>query len=178
MSVPVLHTFVVGEVATASNIDNNTVTLGNFLLNPPHAILRQTAAQNIPLTTFTALTFDAEDVDSDNGHSTSSNTSRYTGQTPGWFQCSGIYRAAANASGRRRTRWAVATAAVSASDLEIDVNGSTIEQAIAAITREVFLNGTTDYVELQVSQSAANPLATHVGTADQQSMMNVRWVSS
>jgi hypothetical protein len=44
----------------------------------------QTASQAIATGTWTALTFTAESVDYDNGHSTTTNPSRYTAQTAGW----------------------------------------------------------------------------------------------
>src|SRR6266496_1428791 len=143
MSVPVLHTFVVGEVATASNIDNNTVTAVGFLLAPPRVQLRQTVVQSLANNTHPAITFDTEDIDSDNAHSTVTNTSRVTPVTTGWWRCSGAVGYAGNALG------------------------------IPAVTRDIFVNGTTDFIELFGFQDSGAALNTDVGA--QQALLVAAW---
>lgn len=51
------------------------------------ALLRQTTNQTgLTASTYTALTWNAEDFDTANGHSTSANTSRYTAQAAGKYR--------------------------------------------------------------------------------------------
>lgn len=174
MTIPTLHTFVVGEVATASNVNNNTVTLGNFLLAPPLAILSQSAAQSIANATATGLTFNTETIDTDNGHSTVTNTSRYTGQTPGYYLLTGVYDAAPNATGARQL-WFRLNGTGAEVGFEDNPAGSSGASDTALSSSDiVFLNGTTDYVEAVVSQSSGAALNT--GTAHGGSRLTVLWV--
>jgi hypothetical protein len=79
-----MHTFTAGEVVTPSNLNNNTVSAFAFSSAPPLAVLRQTVLQT-SLSGWASVLFDTEDEDSDGGHSTVTNTSRYTAQTAGWY---------------------------------------------------------------------------------------------
>lgn len=104
-TVPVMHTFATGEVVTASNLNNNTVTLASFLLAPPLCVLADTTAQPITAVTNTALIWDTEYIDRDGGHSTSTNPSRYTAQTAGWYQVSTSAGIGGSSSGNQRFMW-------------------------------------------------------------------------
>lgn len=79
-----MHTFTAGEVVTPANLNNNTVSAFGFTSAPPLCKLRQTVLQT-SLSSWQSVLWDTEDVDSDNGHSTVTNTSRYTAQTAGWY---------------------------------------------------------------------------------------------
>jgi hypothetical protein len=171
--VPTLHTWITGEVATAANLNNNTVTAVGFLLAPPLAVLRQTVAQSIASgVTPIAVNMDTEDIDRDAAHSVISNTSRYTGQTPGYYDIDGAAGVAGNATGRRSTH--------------VLVNGTTVTGAAgqattatashAAISTRVFLNGTTDYAEIGVIQNSGGALNTDVAFGNPR--MSALWVSS
>lgn len=58
--------------------------------SPPLFYATQTVTQNFADNTPVAVTFSTEVVDTANGHSTSTNTSRYTCQQAGWYVCSGM----------------------------------------------------------------------------------------
>jgi hypothetical protein len=177
VSVPVLHTFVVGEVVTAANINNNTLTLGNFILNPPRVVLRQTVAQSLANNAYTSVTFDTEDVDSDNAHSTASNTSRVTANTPGYWRASGSIGFAGNTAGRRATRWAVNGTALNGGQILLGpATWTGLAVGIPAVTRDVFLNGTGDYLELQAFQDSGGALNSDVGA--QQSLLVATWAAT
>ncbi len=175
MSVPVLHTFVVGEVATASNIDNNTVTAVGFLLAPPRVQLRQTVVQSLANNTHPAITFDTEDIDSDNAHSTVTNTSRVTPVTTGWWRCSGAVGYAGNATGRRAAQWALNGTALNGGQILIFSGGGN-PLGIPAVTRDIFVNGTTDFIELFGFQDSGAALNTDVGA--QQALLVAAWAAS
>lgn len=75
-----------GAILTAAEWNTNVRDAVNFLTAPPLCVMRQTSVQPLPASAFTALLFDTEDIDRDNGHSISTNTSRYTAQTAGWYE--------------------------------------------------------------------------------------------
>jgi hypothetical protein len=67
----------------------------------PHAWLRATVDQSVANNTFTAVNLDTEDSDTHNGHSTVTNTGRYTAQIAGWYRILGRTGWASNATGWR-----------------------------------------------------------------------------
>src|SRR6185312_17261357 len=88
-TVPILRTWVAGELVTAAYMNTNVRDAGNFLLATPTFQGRQSISQSMPNLTNTAVLFDTEIIDSDNVHSTTTNTSRYTPLTPGYYQFGG-----------------------------------------------------------------------------------------
>lgn len=164
-SVPSVHIFTAGEDATAANL-NTFGTAINFLLAPPFAELSNSAVQSIGNNSTTGLTYDTEGIDSDNGHSTVSNTSRYTGQTPGWFWNSFTSGFASNATGVRE--WSIR---VNGATQKYFVRRGTVAAAVEAmgVSGAVFLNGTTDYAESCVLQTSGAGLNTDISGG------NPRW---
>ena len=53
------------------------------------AYLRRTTSQSLTASVWTATLFDAEDIDAANGHSTTTNTSRYTAVAAGKYRITG-----------------------------------------------------------------------------------------
>lgn len=148
-----------------------------FLMRKPAAVLRQvTTPQPFASGTFTAVTFNAEDLDDDvdsiGGHSTSTNTSRYTARYPGWYLLGGGCSFAANATGRRGVRWAVNGTAINGSFV-IGPASAANETAVAARAMLVLL-AEGDYVELQAYQNSGVSLNS-VLTGDHQPSMSVTW---
>lgn len=84
-TVPNPRTWTVGELLTASKLNTDLRDGMNFLLSPPRTLLHKTASQSVNNTTWTVLTWNSEQYDNDGGHSNSTNNSRYTAQTAGWF---------------------------------------------------------------------------------------------
>jgi hypothetical protein len=177
-SVPTIRTFVAGEVVLAGYFNNNIGAPLAYLLAPPIFQGRQTSAQ-AALTTgvFTAILFDTEDIDSANGHSTSSNTSRYNAQYTGWYQQSGGMTFAANATGRRLNRTVVNTSTVIAGSLSgIPGNASLIGYALRPV--DIFLNGGFDFVETFGFQDSGAGLAPFVANPEYQPSFNLKWISN
>jgi hypothetical protein len=85
-----------GQNLTAQTIDQ--------LENPPMAVLQQTVTQSVANGTWTAITFDTEVTDPYGGHSTVTNTSRYTCQLAGWYRVTVRAAFATNATGSRGAR--------------------------------------------------------------------------
>lgn len=175
-AVPAIRTFVSGEVVLASYFNININGPLSFLLAKPIFQGRQTSAQTLTTGTFTAITFDAEDVDSANGHSTSSNTSRYTAQYAGWYFQSGGMTYAANATGRRINRTLVNGSSVISGSLSgIAGNASLIGYALRGT--KIFLN-VNDYVETFGFQDSGGNLATFVSNAEYQPTFGMDWMSN
>lgn len=87
-TLPSPRTWTVGELLNASKLNVDLRDGLNFLLAPPLAIMRQTSNQSVGATT--TLVYGAHDIDRDGGHSTVSNTDRYTAKTAGWYQVTGL----------------------------------------------------------------------------------------
>lgn len=150
----------------------------NFLQLPPLAQLRQTSVQSLPNNTWTAITFNAEDVDTDvdgtGGHDTVTNNSRFTARYAGWYQLSGAAGFAANGTGLRGARWLVNGIALNAGGTVLPA-GSGSFTVVPAAVEKVYMN-IGDYVELQALQSSGGALDTAIASTVQ-STMAVRWTS-
>ncbi len=177
-SYPVLRTWTAGEIVTAAYMNANIRDAGNFFLSVPVFEGRQTSSQSIPNATATAITLDTEDVDTDNGHSTSTNTGRYTAQTAGRFQVSGAISFTANATGRRNAIINVNAATVNAGEVDSMAVTNGQPTIAAARTMTVFLNGTGDFVWLTAYQDSGSALSTNVSINTWQPSMSVRWVGT
>lgn len=170
--VPSTHTFTTG-VATASEMNAYVRDPIQFLLNKPVARLRQTVLQTLADNTFTGLTFTVEDVDSVDGHSTSSLTSRYVAVYAGWYRLAGGCSFATNATGQRGTRWSVNGAAVNASAVLLASVGAGNVTVVPARADLVFLN-VGDYVELSGYQNRGGTLDTFI-SAEYSPSATISW---
>lgn len=174
-TVPAQRTWATSDVVTAAMMNANVRDAVNFFVSArPLALLRQTSAQAIGTGAFTSITFDAEDLDRDSGHSTVSNTSRYTAQTAGWYWVAAMVAMVADTAVIRAARLAVNGTALSAS--QITVTGSSSFNAGLEIVRLVSLS-VNDYVEVQVFHNKGSNLSTAV-TAEAASQMSVMWAGS
>lgn len=98
---------VEGQLSRIDAVDatqNANISALQAATNVPTFFVRNSVVQSLNNTTFTALTFDTEDNDSDNGHSTVSNTDRYTVPKSGLWQVSAGVSFAPNATGIRIIR--------------------------------------------------------------------------
>lgn len=147
-----------------------------FLQDRPIAQLRQTAAQSLTSGAFTALTFDAEDIDDDvdgvGGHSTSFETSRFTARYPGWYQVGGGPGFSTNGTGIRISYWAVNGATVNGSEVLVPTT-SGFSHCHAARVIPVYL-AANDFVELYVFQNSGGALNTATA-AQEQSSAYIKW---
>lgn len=147
----------------------------NALLNPPICEVIQTVAQSIP-NAGTALLWDTEIVDTDGMHSTTTNTSRVTIQTPGRYLLGGAVCFTANATGRRGSWWSVNGVALSGGEA-IYASPSAGNPTTSARMRAIYLNA-GDYLELFAFQDSGGALATSVAFGQQQASMTARWIGS
>lgn len=173
-AVPAPPTFVDLTPLTLAEL-NAMVDAINFSLNPPIARLRQTAGQAIANGTPTAITFDTEDEDSANGHSTSSNTSRYTAVYAGWYRVSGGASWAVNSTGNRAAYWYTNGTVVPGSET-MGPSSASVFHSTTARSILVFLN-VGNYVELYGYQTSTASLNT-AASGQSESTMIVEFVSN
>lgn len=167
----------ISDGASSSSQMNQFRDAINFLNQLPRAQLRQAVAQTVGNGVWTAITLDAEDLDTDvegntTAHSTSANTSRYTARWAGWYDVGGGISWAANITGVRGTYWSVNGIAQNGTQtLEATISG--FNAGTAARSVHVYL-AQGDYLELFGYQSSGGNLNTAV-TGSEQPSAKVRW---
>jgi hypothetical protein len=120
----------------------------------------QAVAQSFTTVVSAAFLLDSEDYDTDGGHSTSTNTSRFTPQTPGTYLVIGSSGWAANATGFRRVWLQKNGTALIGTGLGVDAGTANICGGLCMAF--VVLNGTTDYVEVWGQQGSGGSLLSSV----------------
>lgn len=175
LPVPLPYSANTGNFLTAG-IWNASVRDGiGFLTNPPSFRGYATVAQTLTDNTWTSLNIDTEVFDNYGGHSTTTNTSRYTCQLAGLYMVTGVAAFSSNATGNRAVRIAVNGTAV---------NGTFVKAPAAAVTASSAQTTTAlvqlalgDYVEVMGNQNSGAGLATSVSGPDVNPSLQVLWVS-
>lgn len=85
LAVPTPASEVAGNLITGALWNANVYNGLTFLLNPPIFLGYQASGQGFTSGTGTAVTMDSEILDTYGGHSTTTNTSRYTAQVAGTY---------------------------------------------------------------------------------------------
>jgi hypothetical protein len=171
--VPVAVTEVPGNYDTAALYNATVRELNNFALGVPVFSGVQGTAQSIPNGTWTAFTIDTELLDADGGHSTVTNTSRYTPTVPGTYVLFGTSGWAGNTTGKRWVRLAQNGSAINGSACGSDAHSALNVGGHFTATVATF-NGTTDYVEVQGQQASGGALNTN--TTDFGPSLRVFWL--
>ncbi len=178
-TVPTPTVYVTGQIVTAAQLNGNPgSTWGAFVLGPPSAALRATVTASIGAGG-SAILFDTEDSDNDLGHSTVTNTSRYTAQTAGTFLVAGQvgWAASAATTSTRWNEWRVNGTAVAGSRIWLPQAPNATDQTVhPARTMRIAL-AVGDFLELWAG-SPAGATSTFVTTASMQPSMTVEWVST
>jgi hypothetical protein len=146
-----------GNFITGALWNANVYNGLTYLLNPPMFDLYSSVAQGIPNTTFQALGFDTNRIDTYTGHSTTSNNTRYTCQAAGYYWVHGQCSWAANATGVRALELAKnGTAIIDTEDLQQTANLAGQTQHVMGIVQLA----AGDYLELWAYQSSGAALST------------------
>lgn len=169
-SVPTPRTFVASEVETAAFM-NSLGSVLNFLLNPPRAKAYNSVGLSLANATFTAVPMDTEVYDTDGIHSTSSNTDRFTIQTPGLYHCVGTVNFGSNATGGRLVRLTKNGVQVNADEAG-PASGVGTELTCSADVQ----CAAGDYIQVQAYQSSGAALST--GSGDGSVFCTVRWTAA
>lgn len=175
-TVPVSASVVPGNFETAALWNAQVKALNDFLTAPPVFSGYATSTQSIVnANTMTALNLDTEVLDPDGGHSTVTNTSRYTATVPGLYLVFGSVGWSNNNNGDRRIQIALNGAGIIGSGVSMDPSQAVIHGLVTSAF--VTMNGTTDYVEVMAGHSSTTtPLATNASGIFSPSM-RVLWIS-
>ena len=150
-------TFVALEVLTASELNTYVRDNALFLSTPPSARVYNDADIGISHNTLTALTFNSERWDTDEIHSTVSNTGRLTCKTAGLHGIYGHIRFAPNVSGSRIISIRLNGTDVIAHQRVSAIPASGDETSISIYTEYVL--AVNDYVELLVFHNSGTTLS-------------------
>lgn len=145
-----------------------------------HAYQSSTGTQTLTTTTATAITFDAEILDTLGAHSTSVNPSRFTPTVAGYYKCIGQVCFAVDTTGDR-TAWfhkngASVTGATPYGGIPA-MNGTGLSYGFAHAFATILCNGSTDYIELFGEHNKGSNLAT-ASDGNSCSYMIIEWVSA
>ncbi|MFD0032539.1 hypothetical protein ACFVJK_30580 [Streptomyces sp. NPDC127172] len=181
-NVPVIASEAPGNYLTGALWNANIKAMGDFLMgssgngSPRFRGYAQTV-QSILDATWTALTIDTEAYDSDNGHSTTTNSSRYTVQVPGTYLITGTAAFAANATGNRAVRLSVNGVAIIGSFVKTLAATATHSSAVATVAHAVCVAG--DYIEVYGYQNSGvgPPGLSTAAASDVAPSLSVTWIS-
>lgn len=177
--VPTPATFAFGTPAPSATMTTGVGDPLRFLLAPPIAELWQdTGVSLVTSGTYQALGFNQEDVDSANGHSTTTNTSRYTAVYSGWYRIGGGVAIVSDGSGtgnRAVKIYVNGTPAQASLVLERGLSGNTC--GVPVRSKLVYLNA-GDFVEIYAMQSSGGALLTAGDSVGGATSMNVEFVSN
>jgi len=172
-TVPSPPTEVPGNFQTSALFNAQVRDLNNFDLARPVFYGYQGTLQAIG-TTATAITIDTETIDSDVGHSNTTNPSRYTATVPGLYLVMGYATFVSNATGVRSAQIALNGTVIRGS--QTTLNASATTQCSYPTWALAQMNGTTDYVEVRASQTAGGTVNSYIGTDIAPSLI-VYWLS-
>lgn len=179
LAPPVSYTATTGNFLTAALWNAQVRDATAFFSAPPSFRAYATVAQAMGVdNTWYSLTLDTEQFDNYGGHSTSTNTSRYTCQVAGIYQVSAVATFANFSStvGNRAVRIAVNGNAYPGSFVKTlpAVTGSSAVATSALIQLAV-----GDYIEVQGNHNSTNAsMTTSVAGPDVYPSMSALWVSN
>lgn len=161
-TVPAPRTWTVGELLTASKLNTDLRDGLNFLLTPPLTILTRSVSQSFANNAIDPVTWPVEVVDRDGGHSTSSNTSRYTAATAGYYTLHAFIEwDVTSTTGFRRIMFRTNGATFT----HQDSRSSPPTRPIPHLSGIVFL-AVNDYVEVTGDQSGGTTIGVFQGRWD------------
>jgi hypothetical protein len=140
----------IGQKISATLWNNGVYRVWNFLdvTKPVCAAIQTVAQAALVANTFTSITFDSEQVDTDNQHSTASNTSRVViGNTLGWYRVTGAVCFSVAAGTRIGAHIALNGTAISGSEEYVTLGSATFTSVTAFAL--VQATAAADFVELQ-----------------------------
>lgn len=183
VAVPSVRTWVDKEIPPVDTLNAALYDTWKWLLNPPMVKIRQAATpQSLANGAWTAITYGVEDIDTHGFHSTTTNPSRVTPTVPGWYVGSYGCSFAAGTTGRRivglRKNGGVSGGNPQwRTDQKAPTTGNFVCKGIAF--GPVWMNGTTDYLEVVAYQTQGVSLNTDAGDSstdyESQPEFYMRW---
>jgi hypothetical protein len=174
LPVPVPYTAATGNFLTSALWNAQVRDPLTFVTDPPRFVgYAATTPTFTTGTTSVSIPLDQEIIDTEGGHSTSTNTSRYTAQVAGLYLVSYSVSFAPNATGNRQVRLVVNGAALNQGGVSVEgpaCNGT--NSWIGSGAAHVYLN-VGDYLELQAWQNSGGNLTTN----NTNTGMSATWVA-
>jgi hypothetical protein len=178
---PTPYNWNVGDIASASLLNSQLYNLATFLLNPPYFFGYQASATAQSITssggTFYSVILDSEFADTEGGHSTTTNNTRYTCQIAGRYQADGAVTFANTSTAGFRAAKFLINGGTSVAGSETMSAASTFDTTVRAST-DVYMN-VGDYIELQCLQNSGGNLAiTSNVSLDYVTHLRLRWIAA
>lgn len=165
VSVPSPRTWVNREIPPYSTVNAEVYDTLTWLMRPPMCKVRQTTAQSISNATFTAVTFQTEDIDPYNWHSPTTNPSRITPNIPGWYRGWFSIGMSTATGGSYRVGYVWRSAVTGRSRRDSKPPVSTASKSLRGIPFFMPMNGTTDYFEVIGYQDTGSSMTLNVSSA-------------
>lgn len=157
-TIPSVPTEVPGNFWTSALWNTNVLGGLGYLFSPVRFKGYSSTTQSLASgTSGIVLTLDTEVVDSDGGHSTTTNTSRYTAQTAGLYYVSGAVTFATNATNTRTLQVFLNGAGVTGSAMQV---APAPNRGASVFTSTIVQLAVGDYVELAAWQDSGSTLTT------------------
>jgi hypothetical protein len=162
-TVPVIASESPGNFLTGALWNANVKAMGDWLMGSagngmPRFRGYQATAQAVANNTWVSVTLDTEQYDSDNGHSTTTNSSRYTVQVPGTYLIVGSIGMVASATANRAVRITVNGSPIPGSFVKTGAPDASGSSGLVSVTTAVCAVG--DFIEVQVNQNSGGTLNT------------------
>ncbi|MGW1744603.1 hypothetical protein ACWCRD_03085 [Streptomyces sp. NPDC002092] len=162
-TIPSVPTEVPGNFWTSALWNTNVLGGLNYLFAPVRFKGYSSTTQSLgSSTSSTVLTLDTETVDSDGGHSTTTNTSRFTAQTAGLYVVTGSVCFATNSAGTRTLQVFLNGAGITGSAVQAAPSAS---NGTSVYTGTIVQLAVGDYVELAAWQNSGSTLTTSTTNA-------------
>lgn len=161
------YAFAAGDYGTAARLNTRSTAIAD-LQSPPRCHAYQVAAQTLTNNVTTAVTLDAEEVDTEGIHSTVTNNSRMTIVTPGRYRAIGQVGFTAATAGTTRVVQLRRTGGVIAENRVFSITATHIMQVYDEI-----LCVAGDYIEVHAQQSSGGNLNVVAGSST--TFLHVVW---
>lgn len=162
-TIPTIPTESPGNFWTAALWNANILNGLNYLFSPVRFKAYSSTTQSLGSgTAAISLTLDTEIVDSDGGHSTTTNTSRYTVQTAGLYFVTGSVCFATSSAGTRTLQVLQNGGAVFGSAVQAMPSATNGASVFTATLVQAAVN---DYIEIAAWQNSGGSLATSTSTS-------------
>ncbi|MBD0743609.1 hypothetical protein [Streptomyces sp. CBMA152] len=172
-TVPVIAQEAPGNFLTGALWNANVKALGDYETLRPLFFGYQGSAQSISNNTWTSLTLDTEVLDGDGGHSTVTNTNRYTVQVAGTYLLLGVSAFVANTTSVRGVRMGLNGTVIRGSHIQQQTSSAGVWSGTSWAIQTCAVN---DWVDVAGYQNSGGAINTFVGT-DASSCMGVYWIS-
>lgn len=169
-TLPVVRNWLAGEIDTGAYM-NAIAAWMRFTQTPPATQLTQSVAQSLPTGTATAILMDTEGLDTDGGHSLSTNTSRYTCQVAGWYLVSAVIPFSTNGTGLRNGYLAVNGTRVPGTTAAC--LASTTDVVVVTVPASLTHLNVGDYVEVLATQASGGALNTFIEAGGARPAMSI-----